>query len=338
MAGSFLVYAGVVGWLGDRLLARVSLRIGSPAAALWVWHGVALTVLTAMGIGLAMASHDVWEHSLSWLLHADKSRVHAAYAGPQEVPTAWNLALVVLLAFAATAGVTAAKNLRAMRRTANSHALLSGAALGAPGESQRNVSAVVVVPESTPLIYCLPGRASAQRIVVTTGARELLSDDQFEAALAHERAHLAGRHHLMVLVAEVVASGLRWPRLLQQYPGAVRLLVERAADEHAARRHGARTVATALLEMSCADASTRRVGLAMSGTGTTLRIRRLVDPQHHAPHRAVAALLLPAAMVLAAAPTIVAAVHSVALIGSVHSPTDETPGVGEGSDDFTHHP
>ncbi|GAB6986849.1 M56 family metallopeptidase [Nocardioides pyridinolyticus] len=339
MAGAFLIYAACVGWLGDRILARVSLRIGSPAAALWVWHGLALTVLTALGIGLAMASHDVWEHSLSWLLHADKSRVHAAYAGPGEVPTAWNLALVVLLALAAPAGVTAVNNLRGMKRAAASHGLLSVATPGTLSESQRDVTGVAVVPESTPLIYCLPGRASSRRIVVTTGARELLSEDQLEAALDHERAHLARRHHLMVLAAEVVAAALRWPRLLQRYPGVVRLLVELDADEYAARRHGKRTVATALLEISCADSSTRPVGLAMSGTGTTLRIRRLLDPQRHAPHRAVAALLLPGAMVLAAAPTIVAAIPAVDLVGSAHSPKkDESPGVGGSSDVFIHHP
>lgn len=338
MAGAFLIYAAVVGWLGDRILARFSLRIGSPAAALWVWHGVALTVLTAMGIGLAMASHDVWEHSLAWLLHADKSQVHAAYAGPGEVPTAWNLALVAFLALAASAGVATFNNLRELRRAAASHGLLSVDTLGAPSESQRDGPPVAVVTESTPLIYCLPGRTSAQRIVVTTGARDLLSDDQLEAALDHERAHLTRRHHLMVLAAEVVAAALRWPRLLQQYPGTARLLVELVADEHAARRHGKRTVATALLEISCADSSTRRVGLAMSGTGTTLRIRRLLDQQRRPPHRAVAVLLLSTAMVLAAAPTIAAAIPTIDLAGSAHSPKDESPGVGESSDDFIHHP
>lgn len=342
MAGAFLIYAASVGWLGDRLLARVSLRIGSPAAALWAWHGVALTVLTAIGIGLAIASHDVWEHTLSWLLHADKSQVHAAYAGPREVPTAWNLALVVLLAVAAPAGVSAFTNLRGMKRAAASHGLLSVDTLEAlsqsPSKRQGDVTAVAVVPESTPLIYCLPGKASSRRIVVTTGARELLSDDQLEAALDHERAHLARRHHLMVLAAEAVAVALRWTRLLQQYPVAVRLLVELDADEQAARRHGARTVAAALLEISCAGSSNPRVGLAMSGTGTTLRIRRLLDPQRRAPHRAVAACLVPAAMVLAAAPAFVAALPIADLVGSAHSPLDESPSGGVSGDDFIHHP
>ena len=338
MAGGFLTYAACVGWFGDRLLARGCVRIGSPTAALWVWHGVALTVLTATASGLAIASHDVWEHSLSWLLHADKSRIHAAYAGPREVPTAWNLALVVLLAVVTTAGVAAFNNRREMKRASASHGLLSASTLGARSEGNRNLSKVVLLPESTPLIYCLPGRASAQRIVVTTGARELLSDDQLEAALEHERAHLARRHHLMILVAEVVAAALRWPRLLQRYPNAVRLLVELDADDHAARRHGARTVAIALLELSCPHSSTSRgSGLAMSGTGTTLRIRRLMDPQCRT-HRAIAALLLTGSLGLATAPTMVAAIPILSLVGSAHSPEGDSLGVDESNDDFVHHP
>lgn len=338
MAAALLTYAACMGWLGDRLLARATSRIASPTVAMWVWHSLALTVLTAIGIGLALTSHDVWEHSLSWVLHADKSRVHAAYAGPQEVPTAWNLALIVLLLLGAAGAGAAFANLRRMKRARAAHRLLPADAFKAPNDNRMVSTPVAVVPEPTPMIYCLPRKRRTGQIVVSTGARDLLSDDQLEAALEHERAHLARGHHRRVLIAEVVAAALRLPRMLQHYPRAVRLLVELEADDRAARQHGAHTVASALLEISCADSSGVRVGLAMAGTDTPFRIRRLLDQRRRTPRRAVAATLLPAAIVLSAAPAIAAAIPVIGLVGSAHWPDDESPAVHTGGDDFTHHP
>ena len=338
MAGAFLAYAAWMGWLGDRLLDRATSRIGSPTVVLWVWHSLALSVLTAIGIGLAMTSHDVWEHSLSWVLHADKSRVHAAYAGPKEVPTGWNLALIVLLVLGAIGAGSAFTNLRRMTRAQAAHRLLSVDTSELPNGARMAAAPIAVVPEPTPMIYCLPGKGQARRIVVTTGARDLLSYDQLEAALEHEHAHLARSHHRMVLIAEAVAAALRLPRMLQHYPRAVRLLVELEADDRAARLHGAHTVASALLEISCVASPGGRIGLAMAGTGTSLRIRRLLDQRRRAPRRALAAMLLPLAIVMSAAPAIAAAMPVISLVGSTHWPDAESPAVHTGSDDFTHHP
>jgi Zn-dependent protease with chaperone function len=51
------------------------------------------------------------------------------------------------------------------------------------------------------LLYCVPGRLPT--IVVTTGALAVLEPEQLAAVLAHERAHLAGRHHLLLAVTGV---------------------------------------------------------------------------------------------------------------------------------------
>ena len=341
-AATLLAYAACMGWLGDRLLARATARIHSPRVVLWVWHGLVVTVLTSIGIGLVLASHDVWEHGLSWLLHADKSRLHDAYAEPREVHSAWNLALLVLLVLGAIALGSAFSSLRRGREARQAHRLLPIDTSNVPNGTGMAVAPheapVAVLPEPTPMIYCLPGRGADSRIVVTTGARDLLSDDQLEAALEHERAHLTRNHHRVVLIAEAVAAALRLPQMLQGYPRAVRLLVELEADDRAARRHGTHTVASALLEMSSAASSGPRLGLAMAGTDASIRIRRLLDQERQAPRRAVAAILLPAAIVLAVAPAIAAAMPAINLVGSAHSPEDESPAIRPGSDDFIHHP
>ena len=49
-----------------------------------------------------------------------------------------------------------------------------------------------------PAVYCVPGRPPT--IVLTTGALAVLDTEQLTAVLAHERAHLAGRHHLLLAV------------------------------------------------------------------------------------------------------------------------------------------
>lgn len=338
LAGLLLAYAACIGWFGDRLLLRVTPRIASPMAALWLWHGLALTVLTAIAMGIVITAHDVWEHSLAWLLRADKSLIHAAYAGPQEVPTVWNLALTVLLLLGAAGAGSAVTNVRRMGDARAAHRLLTAAAIEVTQDARVAPATVALVPEPTPMIYCLSGSRRVRRIVVTTGARDLLSSEQLEAALEHERAHLARGHHRMVLIAEVVAAALRLPRMLQRYPRAVRLLVELDADDRAVRRHDARTVASALLEISCAAPAGIRVGLAMAGTDAQFRIHRLLDQRRRAVRLAVTGLLLPTAIALSATPTIAAVMPAVSVIGSAHSPEDGSPTVQTGGDGFIHHP
>ena len=55
---------------------------------------------------------------------------------------------------------------------------------------------VVILDHDAPAVYCLTyGR---HRIVVSGGALAVLTLEQIRAVLAHERAHLRGRHHAML--------------------------------------------------------------------------------------------------------------------------------------------
>ncbi|GHJ42581.1 M56 family metallopeptidase [Streptomyces sp. TS71-3] len=92
-----------------------------------------------------------------------------------------------------------------------------------------------IVDDARPDAYALPGRPG--RVVVTSGMLRCLTPHEHSALFAHERAHLAGRHHLFLAAAELCARchpGLRPLR------GAVALAAERAADEVAARVTGDR--------------------------------------------------------------------------------------------------
>ncbi|WP_431035651.1 M56 family metallopeptidase [Streptomyces sp. P6-2-1] len=102
---------------------------------------------------------------------------------------------------------------------------------------QRGPGDVAVLPDSSPYAYALPGRPAL--VVVSRGMRECLSAREYGALLAHERAHLAGRHHGLLLVARLAACA---NPLLRPLVGALAYGAERWADEEAARVVGDRTV------------------------------------------------------------------------------------------------
>ncbi|MGH4035202.1 M48 family metalloprotease [Actinomycetota bacterium Odt1-20B] len=104
-----------------------------------------------------------------------------------------------------------------------------------------------VIESPHPDAYALPGRP--HRVVVTTAMLRSLDAAERDALLAHERAHNQAHHHYFLAAAELAAHchpALRAPRT------AIRLAVERAADEAAARATGdrrltARAIARAAL-------------------------------------------------------------------------------------------
>ncbi|MER6910569.1 M56 family metallopeptidase [Streptomyces sp. NPDC000594] len=100
------------------------------------------------------------------------------------------------------------------------------------------VSPVAVLPDGVPYAYALPGGARG-RVVVSTGMLNALTGPERRALFAHERAHLARRHHRFLLVALLAA---RANPFLLPLRTAVAYTVERWADEEAAGRIGSRAV------------------------------------------------------------------------------------------------
>ncbi|MEV0128744.1 M56 family metallopeptidase [Dactylosporangium sp. NPDC050688] len=142
---------------------------------------------------------------------------------------------------------------------------------------------LVVLPDETARAFAVPGRPGY--VVVTTGMRELLTDRQFDALLAHEQAHLAGRHHRLARLAGMAAAAhpaLWWVARHVDY------LIERAADEQAAEDVGSRrTVAHAIGVAALATAGT---GATAAGSGWS--VLHVATPRGIVPRR-VALLLTP---------------------------------------------
>ena len=103
---------------------------------------------------------------------------------------------------------------------------------------------VLVLEHDEPGCYCLPGRPGT--IVITSSALMRLSPAQLGAVLAHERAHLTGRHHFAVAFAHAIHRTAPRIRLLGLVEQETRRLVEFIADDAAVRRSGTVALVSAL--------------------------------------------------------------------------------------------
>jgi Zn-dependent protease with chaperone function len=131
----------------------------------------------------------------------------------------------------------------------------------------REDAGVVVVSGRAAEAYALPGWPG--RIVVSASLLAALDARERAALLAHERAHLAGRHHLYTTVTYLAAAACP---LLLPLARAVDYTVERWADEDAARATGDRRFVAATIA-----GRPRRVSLTWAGP-VPRRVAALLAP------------------------------------------------------------
>ncbi|MFG1708626.1 M56 family metallopeptidase [Nonomuraea sp. M3C6] len=176
---------------------------------------------------------------------------------------------------------------------------------------------VVIMDDPAAEAYAVPGLPG--RIVVSTGMLHALDPAERDILLAHERAHLAGRHYLFTAAAQLAAAA---NPLLRPLASAVAYTVERWADEDAAaacgdRRRVARTVGKAALASSRTGARSRFPATALGILGRHSASLRTAGP---VPRRVAALLTTPpgrrtlplavaAAILLAAALCSIEAAH-----------------------------
>jgi Zn-dependent protease with chaperone function len=103
-----------------------------------------------------------------------------------------------------------------------------------------------------------------------------LDAGQLDAVLAHERAHLAGRHHRLLAVARIGRQVLPFLPLMRDAEQQVARLVELHADDTATRAYDPRLLATALVLL--ATAASPASALAAGATDSVQRIHRLLGP------------------------------------------------------------
>jgi Zn-dependent protease with chaperone function len=297
-------YALAVAWLTPALLSRLTARGASPRLGLAAW-------LTAMASAVGAAIAALW-----FLAGAAVSgwpglaqAVCRSVAGHVCAPTMYRGALFELaLAAAATLAVAAAaaaawrygRGVQRAQRQARAHGRAARIAC-TPGPQH-----AVILDAPQPAAYCVPGRPAT--IVLTTAALAILDSDQLTAVLAHERAHLAGRHHLLTGLTRGLAAVFPAVPLFTCGPPEVARLAELRADDAAARRSGRRTLVAALLAMgtgAAVPAAALGATGGPAGGATAARVQRLLDPPGRGTRGALA--LMTVTVLLAAASAVIPA-------------------------------
>lgn len=304
IAGALLAYAAGVGMLGPRLARRATWPDRAPRLAIACYLVAAWSVIAAIGLaGLTLAVHGTaLGGGLSDLIGACVRRIRSAYDTPGGLAAGLvgvGLAGMVL----ARSVLTGAVRLGAARRDALRHAQVARLV----GRQEPALGATVM-DHPHPMAYCLAGRQPT--VVLTTGALEVLDPGQLAAVLAHERAHLAGRHHLLMTLARAGRQALPFIPLLREADAEVARLAELHADDEAARACDSRPLAAALVIL--ATSGTAAPAMAAAGTDVVRRVTRLLRPAEPLGHRrrlllraGVAALAL-TPVVLALVPAVIA--------------------------------
>jgi bla regulator protein blaR1 len=309
VATVLLAYAACVGTLGSRMLGRARWTARAPLLAIVTYLTAAWSMVAAVGLaGLTLAVHTTaLSGDLSHLIGACVLRLRATYATPGGATVA-GLGLTLAGAVLARTAVTATTHLRATGRQALRHAETARLV----GNSDPALGAVLV-DHSQPAAYCVAGRHPT--VVLTTGALQALDPGQLDAVLAHERAHLAGRHHRLLAMARIGRQVLPFMPLMREADAQVARLVELHADDSATRARDPGPLATALVLLATADGPAPVLAapaLAAAVTDTVQRIHRLLGPAEPLGRarrqllRATAAALALTPVLLALAPAVLA--------------------------------
>jgi Zn-dependent protease with chaperone function len=305
MSAALLVfgYALAMAWSVPALLSRLTRQGISARLGLAAWATAMASVLAGAGAAVALLAGAA---IAGWPRLAEA--VCRSVAGRACTPVVYRSAAfeVPLGAAAAAATLTAAvlawRYGRAMRRAGRrtrAHAeaaRITGRRLPVRGDREGGGAAVVLdAPQRA--AYCVPGRPAA--IVLTSGALAVLDGPQLGAVLAHERAHLAGRHHLLISLSRGLAASFPGVPVFTRGSAEVARLAELCADDAAARRSGRPVLVAALLAMGTGTAIPAPA-LAVTSGAVTARVHRLLDPPRRG-RRARYGLALVAVMLLLAA-------------------------------------
>ena len=282
-------YALAVAWWMPAPLARLTAPGLGPRLGLAAWLTAMASALAAAAAALAFlirAAADGW-NGLAEVV----CRSVAGHACAQTVyqSAVFELILAVIAVVAAlAAGVLAwryGRSVQRARRQTRAHgevARIVGRALSgdgslvaagvAAGAGRR--PAAGVIDAAAPVAYCVWGRPAT--IVLSSGALEVLDPAQLEAVLAHERAHLAGRHHLLIALTRGLAAAFPGVPLFGLGLDHVGRLSEMCADDAAARRSGRPALAGALLAMAT-GAAVPAGALGAMACAVSARLGRLAE-------------------------------------------------------------
>lgn len=161
---------------------------------------------------------------------------------------------------------------------------------------------VVTLPVDALVAYAVP--RDGGQIVVSDALVRALEERELRAVIAHERSHLTNHHARLVGTAAGVEAGFAWWPPAMRSAAAVRLAVERWADEDAAPSAGERAIVCSALIKTVEQMLSPT--LAFAARCTLLeRLEALAQEPPHPTLRRRVATLAPLVTLLASAAAVI---------------------------------
>jgi Peptidase family M48 len=271
-------------------LARAQWPRRDPLAALVCWQAIGL----AGGLSIigALLVHGLapWGRSLpeAWWHWVTRQPAEEPVRGDHWV--AQTLAAVLALELL---GVLALSLVRTARTRRRHRALLELVVHPAGATAEEDTR---LLDHPAPVAFCIPG--ARPLLVLSSGMVAELDQRQVAAVVAHERAHLAEHHHLLLLPFVAWRAALPVLPAADRAHDAVRDLVEMRADDVALTsldgRDPRRTLAAAIVAVAggaggqvpagaLAVTGGAAGGGAAGGGAVAVRVRRLLAPAQPLP-------------------------------------------------------
>lgn len=289
---------------GSHLLATASWSRRAPrlGVAMWQaasWCVVASVVLAGLSLAIPSLPPRVTSDVASYL-GACVVAVRQHYATPWGA-AATTMGLMIVVAVTARVGLCLMRSMWTTRRVRARS--LDDLAFIAERDA---ATGVLIVDYPQPAVFCIPGRRGA--VVVTRGALSILGADEMASVLAHEQAHLRGRHDLAVTAARALRAAFPFVPLFRQGAVHIPALVEMHADDRALLAADRGVLARALVRL--AGGGVPHGALGATGGPALARVHRLVGgrqsigPAHAVALAAGLLLLLTGPVALAVAPAV----------------------------------
>lgn len=293
-----LAYAVIASLVVRRWLLGAHWASRAPGLAILAWQAVAFSVAGALvlaGAALVLPLMH-WSVDLAEVFRACVAELRHQYGTPAGagLAVAGGVAAACLVVRFVWVLSSLQMDVRATRREMRTSLALLG--------TDHPERGYVELDHSVPLVYCLPGRTALLRsrvgqahrvkrgreVVVTRGAREVLTPSQLDGVLAHERAHLRARHDLAVTTARALSQTFFGIGIFAMAAQQISELVEMKADD-AATAGQRRDLAAALFRLASSPAPLGAMGAGGAATAMS-RIRRLAEPAAPLSRRGIAAV------------------------------------------------
>jgi Zn-dependent protease with chaperone function len=280
---ALVVLAVGLSTLAPRLLAPVTGLRRSPGAALLLWQSASLAAVAA-----ALLAAPV-----------------AAWGAGSRHPVLVTLAVLVsggMVLRLLVSGHRVGTGLRRLRSRHRDLVDLIGAPGARPAIGLPAGRGLRVLDHPSPTAYCLPGHRG--RIVLSAGTLDRLGPEELTAVLAHERAHLAARHDLVLELFSVLHHAVPARVRCEAALSEVHLLVEALADRRALHVTGPVPLARALVTLHEAAHPDATLGAGSTTARTRARLELIADAD--APRRWQSVLMVTSSLVVGLTPWLVA--------------------------------